>query len=444
MPALLSTLSLHPFEGGRHASFIASLFRDFQFLLHIQDRARRDRSLQRARASKVFRGSARNPQRRTKGLIARPMRRLACHAIILNLLIWPSPALTLRPIIDPVTATAVKATASTVSALRDLSMVSIPIGPFVLPLPIFPSWPFQTSTPIARELSMAERTAKVATVKISPQKLVGYVGDSVTFVAMGADIQGQPTHGAKFNWESSDTSKLTIDEAGRANLLNPGLVQVIAHAGVASQTALVLIRPTRHPLQTDDEWRADQDSLVGDNGQPSDDGNVGLMSKVMNRIVPTAYAQSGQGSDYGNATYPGQVGTPPFTALEDTRLGPVMPQNNFELPIPLVNLGGRGLATSLTAYYNSNVWGAYFDPIRNGTVYVFDPIQGWPGPGISLGFGRIVYYNFDGTNYTYMLIDPNGTRHLLGTGPALTNSTLQTTDGTHITFVGNAVNGGIL
>jgi hypothetical protein len=121
-----------------------------------------------------------------------------------------------------------------------------------------------------------------------------------------------------------------------------------------------------------------------------------------------------------------------------------MPTTNFELPLPLVSLGGRGLATSLTAYYNSNVWGFYFDPIRNGTVYVFDPIQGWPGPGFSLGFGRIVYYNILGTNCSYMLIDPNGTRHLLGTGPTSTNSTLQTTDGSHITFVGNAANGGTL
>ena len=239
------------------------------------DRTQRNWLKQRTRESKSDRQCTRHTRRRTKRLLAHPIRSFTCHAIILNLLVWPSPALTLRPIIDPVTATAATATASTVSALRDLSIVSIPIGPFVLPLPIFPFWPFQSSTPIARELSMAERTAKVATVKISPQKLVGYVGDSVTFVAMGADVQGQPAHGAKFTWQSSDTSKLTIDEAGRARLLNPGLVQVIAHAGIASQTALVLIRPTRHPLQTDDEWRADQDSLVGENGQPGTMGMLG-------------------------------------------------------------------------------------------------------------------------------------------------------------------------
>ncbi|MEK6410757.1 MAG: hypothetical protein AABN34_27855 [Acidobacteriota bacterium] len=31
----------------------------------------------------------------------------------------------------------------------------------------------------------AERTARVAAVKVSPHKLVGYVGDSVTFVGIG-------------------------------------------------------------------------------------------------------------------------------------------------------------------------------------------------------------------------------------------------------------------
>jgi RHS repeat-associated protein len=308
---------------------------------------------------------------------------------------------------------------------------------------VLPIWPFQSATPVARDLSIAERIAKVAIVKVAPSKLVGYVGDSVTFVAMGTDAFGQPAHGAKFTWESSDPNKLTIDEAGRASLLHPGLIRVTARAGFAGQTALVLIRPTRRPLQTDEEWRADQDSLVGSTGDESSDKSV--LAALVDRVAPTAYAQGGgQGADYGNAASVGQVGTPPFTALEDTRLGPVMPQSNFELPIPLVNLGGRGLATSLMAYYNSNVWGSYFDPIRNGTVYVFDPIQGWPCPGFSLGFGRIVYYNFDGTNYTYMLIDPNGTRHSLGNGPALTNSTLHTTDGSHITFVGNAVNGGTL
>ena len=94
-------------------------------------------------------------------------------------------------------------------------------------------------------------------------------------------------------------------------------------------------------------------------------------------------------------------------------------------------------------------WGAYFDPVRNGTVFVFDPIQSWPGPGFSLGFGRIVYYNgYTDANqvalHSFMLIEPNGTRHNLGVGTDYGTNTLQTTDGSHITYVGNAANGGTL
>ncbi|HXF39109.1 MAG TPA: RHS repeat-associated core domain-containing protein [Blastocatellia bacterium] len=294
---------------------------------------------------------------------------------------------------------------------------------------------------------MAERTARVSAISVSPQKYVGYIGDSVTFVAIGTDPEGQPAHGAKFTWESSNEDKLTIDEAGRATLLGPGLVRVTARAGAIEKTASVLIRPLRRRMQTDQEWKDDQDSLVGD-GRP-ETGDRGVLASLVNSLAPTAHAQGNSVGDYGNAATIGAVGTPPFAALEETRLGPVMPQTNFELPISLVSLGGRGLGTSLMAYYNSNTWGAYFDPVRNGTVFVFDPIQSWPGPGFSLGFGRIVYYNgYADANqvswHSFMLIEPNGTRHNLGVGTDFGTNTLQTTDGSHITFVGNAANGGTL
>lgn len=43
-----------------------------------------------------------------------------------------------------------------------------------------------------------------------------------------------------------------------------------------------------------------------------------------------------------------------------------------------------------------------------------------------------------------MLIDSDGTRHYLGSGPGGTTTTYQTNDGSHITYVGNASAGGIL
>jgi len=98
-------------------------------------------------------------------------------------------------------------------------------------------------------------------------------------------------------------------------------------------------------------------------------------------------------------------------------------------------------------YYNSSVWGSWIDPARNyATVYAFDPIQSWPSPGFSLGFGRVTFYDYSyydgvGYGYRYMLIDPNGTRHQLGIGTVSGNNVLQTTDGSHITYVGDVMSG---
>jgi RHS repeat-associated protein len=376
----------------------------------------------------------------------RPLRAVMCYAIILNLLIWPSPNVTFAAITFPMSgiastvASTVADLSSLVRSLRSAPVIVIPSAPIMIPFPVLPFWPFNVQA--SRPISMAERTARVATVAVAPHKMVGYIGETVTFVAMGSDIRGDLVHGAKFQWESSDTNKLTIDEAGRATMLHPGMVIVTARAGAAAQAAPVLIRPIRRPVQTDQQWRADQESLVSSVGNGGN-GN-GVLASVMDRLMPTAHAQFNTWGDNPNAA--GQIGTPPFTALEPTRLGPVMPGSNFELPIPIVSLGGRGLATSLMLYYNSSVWGAYIS--GNNTVYAFDPIQSWPSPGFSLGFGRVTYYDgyYDSgvgdTMYKFMLIDPNGTHHQFqGVGSSSGNNTLQTTDGTHITYAGNALGG---
>jgi len=376
----------------------------------------------------------------------RPLRALASYAIILNLLIWPLSKITFGAITFPVSAVAstigstIGGLSSMIGALRSAPVVIIPSAPIMIPFPVLPIWPFNVDA--SRPITMAERTARVATISVAPHRLVGYIGESVTFVAMGKDIQGQPAHGAKFQWESSDTSKLTIDEAGRATMLNAGVVIVTARAGLAAQAAPVLIRSTRRPVQTDAEWRADQESFVSSTGAGEDD--KGMLTSLMERMMPTAHAQFNTWGDNPHAA--GQIGTPPFTALEETRLGPVIPGGNFELPMPIVSLGGRGLATSLMLYYNSSVWGSYFDPAGNTNVDAFDPIQSWPSPGFSLGFGRVTFYDYSyydgvGYGYRYMLIDPNGTRHQLGIGTVAGNNVLQTTDGSHITYAGNALGG---
>jgi hypothetical protein len=335
-------------------------------------------SMRRSIAWASGRRHPRNP-RITRG--GRVFRTLTCHAIILNLLIWPSPQVTFGAITFPVSlvasgiSSAVAGLSSMVSSLRSVPVVVIPSAPIMIPFPVLPIWPFNVQA--SRPISMAERTARVATINVAPHRMVGYIGETVTFVAMGSDIRSDLVHGAKFQWGSSDTNKLTIDEAGRATMLRAGMVIVTARAGAAAQAAPVLIRPIRRPVQTDQQWRVDQESLVSSVG--NGDNGSGVLASLMDRLMPTAHAQFNTWGDNPNAA--GQIGTPPFTALEPTRLGPVMPGSNFELPLPIVSLGGRGLATSLMLYYNSSVWGSYFDPVGNTNVYAFDPIQSWPEPG---------------------------------------------------------------
>ena len=140
-------------------------------------------------------------------------------------------------------------------------------------------------TPAQRPQTLAERNSVVTSIQIRPHRFVGYIGDQVTFTGMGLGANRQPAHGAKFDWESSDASKLEIDEAGRATLHQPGLVRVTCRTATAAQSAAVLIRPTRRRLQTDDEWRADQDSLTEPASGPS--GFLDALPSLLEKVAPT-------------------------------------------------------------------------------------------------------------------------------------------------------------
>jgi hypothetical protein len=132
------------------------------------------------------------------------------------------------------------------------------------------------------------------------------------------------------------------------------------------------------------------------------------------------------------------TGNPRNRAVEYYRLGSILPSGrNFNFAVPMYSLGGRGLGASLTLYYNSKVWST------NGSTIVFNPVQGWPFAGFSLGFGRIFTYG-SGSTTKYVLIDPDGTRHYLGTGSETSSTTYTTNDGSHVTFTGSKANGGWL
>lgn len=326
----------------------------------------------------------------------------------------------------------------------------------VRPVPVAIEWFkhfFRRSDTPPRQETLADRLAYVTQLQITPRRFVGYLGQTVAFTALPLNANGQTIQGVRFDWESSDTNKALIDDAGRARLLQPGLVRITCHAGNVHAGVFLLVRPGNRPRQSDAEWQADQQSLsetttTGANGSNTVEQ---LAASLLNHLIPAAHAQAGWTNDLG---YDEQwndlrnlVGTPRNRAAESTRVGTVMPEgSNFTFDAPIVSLGGRGIGASLTLFYNSRLWS------RRSNNMAYNAIVGWPAPGFSLGFGRLVTYDLSaGGNPTckYMLIDPDGTRHYLGSGSWAGSGydlggPFEANDGSHIVYTGNGSHGGNL
>jgi hypothetical protein len=150
----------------------------------------------------------------------RPFRKVICFGLISSLLILPGPGVAVSEV-RALASTAVGLTTSPIRYFQPILRSLFGLGARARP---------QGET-------LADRIARVAQVRISPFKLVGYTGEGATFTATGADLFDRTLPGLKFTWESSDPEKLQIDEAGRVTFLQPGLARVICRAGTAVGSA---------------------------------------------------------------------------------------------------------------------------------------------------------------------------------------------------------------
>ncbi len=383
-------------------------------------------------STKPFWGSIRVIKRFSRSLLHSKMRRrVLCLFLILNLIIWSGTGIALKP----VSVLASTAVYIGTDATRGLSE-------FVKSL-------FISKTAAPRQETLADRLARVARIQVSPSGFAGYQSQPVVLTAIASDLAGHTVQGVMFTWESSDPDKIRIDDQGRATLMQPGLARISCRAGNVQVFTSVLVKPGKRPLQTDAQWRADQ-SLIDDSGNITEKTGglssiTSAASDLFDKLSPTAQAQITPPSntdivyDEFHAESRNLVGSPRNRAVDLARMGTVMPEgSNFKFAVPILNLGGRGLGVDLTLYYNSRVW------FRHGNAVTFDPVYSWPAPGFTLGFGRIITYG--PTNaLKYVFIDRDGTRRYLGQGGTSSQTvTLQSSDGSHITYVGNATTGGTL
>lgn len=123
-----------------------------------------------------------------------------------------------------------------------------------------------------------------------------------------------------------------------------------------------------------------------------------------------------------------QIGNPPGTS-PDAGAG----NGNFQFSAPVVALPGRGIDLNLSLHYNSRLWS------KAGTQMIYDADKGFPAPGWSLGFGKLM---FMGSSGGCMLADADGTKHgYTGTvsnyssgGTSSTNFNGYSVDGTFIDY----------
>src|SRR5262249_20528268 len=177
------------------------------------------------------------------------------------------------------------------------------------------------------------RSSRVSSILVSPSKLVAYEGQQIKFAAIGKDGNGETVQGARFNWASSDSNKLQIDDAGQATCLSSGLVWITASTSFVSARVPLLIRFGERPAQTDSQWQADQDQLRPDGTIGTGIGGFGgLIQSLTDSIAPTAYAQSG-GADSNDFLYDeiwseprNLMGSPRNRVMDASRLGPVLPE----------------------------------------------------------------------------------------------------------------------
>ncbi len=305
-----------------------------------------------------------------------------------------------------------------------------------------------------RQERQADRDAKVTRLEIFPKDVAVDLGDHVRFVAVGFDQDGNSVGGMKVRWSGQNgapSQRARISQHGEFEATRPGSFTITAHAGPKSAQVNVTVRPgLRRDLNAPSTGTRGVSSRdlpsrrISSTQKKSQDGaNLQLnvsgpdkqspgakRSHAANRTNNVAPMPQGGGAGWDSSNYwsaddpENRVGDPPASTA-DGGAG----SGNFQFAAPILNLPGRGMNVSLGLTYNSRLWN------KAGTQMSYDNDRGWPAPGFSLGFGKLLGM---GVYNGCMLVDADGTRHSY-TGQITvynwgTIGIMHTTDGSFIDY----------
>ncbi|MCA1706984.1 MAG: hypothetical protein LC808_28455, partial [Actinobacteria bacterium] len=235
-------------------------------------------------------------------------------------------------------------------------------------------------------------------LRVVPDYVNLALGDHVILLAEPLGDQGVPMGGVRIAWQANDADgeAVPISSSGEFVGRKPGEHQVVASARDQEAKATVIVAD--HPLAAPATQIAAM--LPQQDGDGDGDGDGG--PKWNNGNAASACTSGNQVGDPAGALMDGiRLGRSSLRARDELREAVAVGNANYTFSAPVVNLPGRGLDLRLNLTYNSRLWN------RSRNEVEFDVDKGWPAPGWSLGFGRMVRLGSQGS----MLVSPDGTRH---------------------------------
>ena len=285
---------------------------------------------------------------------------------------------------------------------------------------------FQSSgRPRKTQEKQSERDGRVTRLQISPSEVTINEGQRVSFVAVAYDQQGDTVSGTKVKWAAANTRRsVWITPRGEFAPGAPGDYRITAEKDGQTAEAKVVVLPVPgrgkgngqllhgRAVSTRDlpagEKSGNRKQAKPASGQEALSAKLESKSRRRTARAQRAHAgpvvpiplDNGEGWNDGNYTSaddPGNLpGDPPGGAV-DGGAGSA----NFHLDAPVLSLPGRGMDVSLGLAYNSRLWN------KAGNQLTYDIDRGWPAPGWSIGFGKLLQMGQQGS----MVVDANGTRH---------------------------------
>ena len=267
----------------------------------------------------------------------------------------------------------------------------------------FPNWfaAIFASTPSISQTTTPSR------IQIFPGSITVKQGEQVSFSAIGYDAQDEPLSGIDFSWRFADTGRGLAarplpDGKFEAHVI--GTFTVTVEGGSQQSQSTITVTPSAAGSSTQTNLQAITPISISSQGNGKETEKVektGTSDKKnsqesgQNLLPDEGVWNSG---NWSSSDDPGNLpGNPPGHPADDGA-----GNGNFQLSAPVISLPGRGIDLALNLNYNSRLWN------KSGSQLTYDIDRGFPAPGWSLGFGKIMDM---GANGGSMLIDADGTRH---------------------------------